>query len=189
MGGRATQVAERLLQLAGKNPDEYSSGLDEFNAKDVAVGIASFGVGGGGSAAFAGALIKSSASASVASGGQCGFDTVEVDTDGFFDSNSQGFIIPADKAGIYLVGLMLKVSASEGQADFAGVLVGDDTDVVFTAVADSTHAVVVSGSVILTYAAAGTISPTLVFNGAGEVSVQGGTNGSRVFCQYLGSAS
>jgi len=48
MGGRATQVAERLLQLAGKNPDEYSSGLDEFNAKDVAVGQASFGVGGGG---------------------------------------------------------------------------------------------------------------------------------------------
>jgi len=49
MGGRATQVAERLLQLAGQNPDEYSSGLDEFNAKDVAVGVASFGVEGGGS--------------------------------------------------------------------------------------------------------------------------------------------
>lgn len=144
---------------------------------------------GGSMPAFSGALVRLSAAASgLANADTIPFDVVEADSDGYFNAGNHSFVIPTGKAGLYLIGAMLIVDGGNGftlDSGLIGILVGDDTDVSLCPSFDI-GAAFVTGSMILSYAEGGAIVPKISFSTDGPAKLEGGVNGSRFFCQWLG---
>lgn len=146
------------------------------------------GPGGSSSPVFTGAIVTLAADQSVVSAATIPFDTVTVDTDSFFDAVSSSFVIPSAKGGLYILGAQILVnSGATGKTSMIAQLsanVAANTDL--PAVLDTNDGAVMVGSILISITAGDTITPVVTYLGAGAISVQGGSNSSSFFLQYLG---
>ncbi len=187
-------ISERLAALSGSaTPLEARNALNEFNARDIEAVRVSEGGGGSSSPAFVGAAIALSTNGvTVSTGAVVPVNSVTADSHGFYNAGGTKLVIPADLAGVYLVGMIADITLDHTtQSGFLGVLrtSGDpnNVDSPFSTTDISGDSGVINGSAIMAPLAVGDdLRATVTFNGGGTVGI--GRTSTLLWCQYLGPA-
>jgi hypothetical protein len=128
--------------------------------------------GGGGSQASCATARLSVNATGLSSGTTLPFDTALEDTDGYFDSANNRFIIPAGKAGSFLVGLSFASFNMATATRVTGAINNSGADANINATSPvQSNGGDVAGSALLKLADGDVITPKLTFDGGDTADV------------------